>query len=260
MSNVRFGFTLVELVITMVLLGILSTVSSKFIVDGMEMYVEANTVQKTNANLNFVTLKLQKLVSNSVPNSLKINSSGDLITFALIKSAFGYFYVEGVGESGGFQMPYLYVVKSPFYTLDSADNIKVAFSGSSGENYYSVSKIENVDTNLYKLTIDYSGNFSFLSETRRLYVVDASAPFVSICYDGNESQLKIYYHNSVSITADVCKSGGETIADNLTNVVFRKIEGAYNPYGEVEIFYSFNYAGINADGSISQRVGVRNAP
>ena len=67
------GFTLVELIATMVILGIISVMTSKFIVNGFSFYVDATNIQKISTTANFVAEKMEKLIENSVPNSIVIS-------------------------------------------------------------------------------------------------------------------------------------------------------------------------------------------
>lgn len=257
------GFTLVELIVTMVILGVLSAMTSKFVADGMTFYVEANTVRRVNADLNFLTLKLRKLYENSVPNSLKINYDRTRITFVPVSAAFGFFYVPK-DETGGFDQNerVLYAVKSPFFSLATSYRPYLAFSSSDGDVYYKVTKLEDLDSsNLYKFTLENAGSFAPLSETRRMYLVDPAKRYASVCFDGKA--VRLYYHKTADDDDDDynCENKGAVIAENVSDVQFSRVDGSYNPYGELEILYTFRYPNMEVDdGRIVQRIGVRNAP
>lgn len=260
------GFTLVELIVTMVILGVLSAMTSKFVADGMTFYVEANTVRRVNADLNFLTLKLRKLYENSVPNSLKINYDRTRITFVPVSSAFGFFYVPK-DETGGFDQNerVLYAVKSPFFSLaTSSYSPYLAFSSSDGDVYYKVTKLEDLDSsNLYKFTLENAGSFAPLSETRRMYLVDPEKRYASVCFNGETETVRLYYHETADDDDDDynCETNGAVIAENVSDVQFSRVDGSYNPYGELEILYTFRYPNMEVDdGRIVQRIGVRNAP
>ena len=247
------GFTLVELIVTMVILGVLSAMTSKFVADGMTFYVEANTVRRVNADLNFLTLKLRKLYENSVPNSLKISYDRTRITFVPVSAAFGFFYVPK-DETGGFDQNerVLYAVKSPFFSIATSYPPYLAFSSSDGDVYYKVTKLEDLDSsNLYKFTlleIDEEG-LSFAS---------AVFPQTECGFDGKTETVRLYYHETADDDYN-CK--GAVIAENVSDVQFSRVDGSYNPYGELEILYTFRYPNMEVDdGRIVQRIGVRNAP
>ena len=254
------GFTLVELIVTMVILGVLSAMTSKFVADGMTFYVEANTVRRVNADLNFLTLKLRKLYENSVPNSLKISYDRTRITFVPVSAAFGFFYVPK-DETGGFDQNerVLYAVKSPFFSIATSYPPYLAFSSSDGDVYYKVTKLEDLDSsNLYKFTLENAGSFAPLSETRRMYLVDPAKRYASVCFDGKTETVRLYYHETADDDYN-CK--GAVIAENVSDVQFSRVDGSYNPYGELEILYTFRYPNMEVDdGRIVQRIGVRNAP
>ena len=54
--------------------------------------------------------------------------------------------------------------------------------------------------------------------------------------------------------------GSSALVDDVESVVFRKVDGAYNAAGELEVLYQFDYRNMDLTGQIVQRIGVRNAP
>ncbi len=255
------GFTLTELVITMVLMGIISAISSGFIASGAEFFFHARTVQKINSDLGFVTKKLEKLIQNSIPNSMVIGNGlwTDFVTFVPAKAAFGYFYVARDGEGGIDQsVRQIYAVKSPFYQIGTSERPLVAFSGQSQENYYKVTKVDSLD-GIYRLTIAGDGHFAPLSENGRLYLSDPDQPFVTVCHAPGNRQIRIFRHADRTVAGN-CAEDGTPLVDDVESVVFRKVDGAYNAAGELEVLYQFDYRNMDLTGQIVQRIGVRNAP
>jgi len=244
------GFTLVELIATMVILGIISVMTSKFIVNGFSFYVDATNIQKISTTANFVAEKMEKLIENSVPNSIVISEKGKSITFVPIKGALGYTYIP----KNPLSKPVLYAVTT------ASSNIKkdayVAFNNyGSNEEYYQVLDV-TVNGNVTAVKIDASSKkFTPGSERGRLYFVDGQNRYITVKLEKENSQLVIIEHNG-----DEATGTKNILARDVSDIRFSKVAGAFNQYGEIEIEYRFPYQNIAYGKSIYQRIGVANAP
>ena len=139
-------------------------------------------------------------------------------------------------------------------------NKYVAFSSGGSEHYYKVSEVEDLASrNLYRITLANDGDFVPLSETKRLYVIDKDRRFATVCFNSSDSTLKLFYHETVGEATSCPLSGGD-LTTNVTDVAFKRVEGSYNSFGELEILYSFSYPFLNVSGRLAQRIGVGNAP
>ena len=250
------GFTLVELIATMVILGIISVMTSKFIVNGFSFYVDATNIQKISTTANFVAEKMEKLIENSVPNSIVISETGKSITFVPIKGALGYTYIPKNPLSAFDSEPVLYAVTTAF---DSSNNIKkdayVAFNNyGSNEEYYKVLDVTvNGNVTAVKIEAPSSKKFTPGSERGRLYFVDGQNRYITVKLEN--SQLVIIEHNG-----DEATGTKNILARDVSDIRFSKVAGAFNQYGEIEIEYRFPYQNIANEKSIYQRIGVANAP
>lgn len=247
------GFTLVELIATMVILGIISVMTSKFIVNGFSFYVDATNIQKISTTANFVAEKMEKLIENSVPNSIVISETRQSITFVPIKGALGYTYIP----KNPLSKPVLYAVTT------ASSNIKkdayVAFNNyGSNEEYYKVLNV-TVNGNVTAVKIDASSKkFTPGSERGRLYFVDGKKRYITVKLENvklENSQLVIIEHNG-----DEATGTKNILARDVSDIRFSKVAGAFNQYGEIEIEYRFPYQNIAYEKSIYQRIGVANAP
>lgn len=251
------GFTLVELIATMVILGIISVMTSKFIVNGFSFYVDATNIQKISTTANFVAEKMEKLIENSVPNSIVISKTGKSITFVPIKGALGYTYIPKNPLSAFDSKPVLYAVTTAFDSSNIKKGAYVAFNNyGSNEEYYEVLDVtvnDNVD-NVTAVKIDASSKkFTPGSERGRLYFVDGQNRYITVKLEN--SQLVIIEHNG-----DEATGTKNILARDVSDIRFSKVAGAFNQYGEIEIEYRFPYQNIAYKKSIYQRIGVANAP
>lgn len=248
------GFTLVELIATMVILGIISVMTSKFIVNGFSFYVDATNIQKISTTANFVAEKMEKLIENSVPNSIVISKTGKSITFVPIKGALGYTYIPKNPLSAFDSEPVLYAVTTAFDSSNIKKDAYVAFNNyGSNEEYYKVLNV-TVNGNVTAVKIDASSKkFTPGSERGRLYFVDGQNRYITVKLEN--SQLVIIEHNG-----DEATGTKNILARDVSDIRFSKVAGAFNQYGEIEIEYRFPYQNIAYEKSIYQRIGVANAP
>ena len=249
------GFTLVELIATMVILGIISVMTSKFIVNGFSFYVDATNIQKISTTANFVAEKMEKLIENSVPNSIVISKTGKSITFVPIKGALGYTYIPKNPLSAFDSKPVLYAVTTAFDSSNIKKDAYVAFNNyGSNEEYYEVLDVTVNDNNVTAVKIDASSKkFTPGSERGRLYFVDGQNRYITVKLEN--SQLVIIEHNG-----DEATGTKNILARDVSDIRFSKVAGAFNQYGEIEIEYRFPYQNIAYEKSIYQRIGVANAP
>ena len=249
------GFTLVELIATMVILGIISVMTSKFIVNGFSFYVDATNIQKISTTANFVAEKMEKLIENSVPNSIVISETGKSITFVPIKGALGYTYIPKNPLSAFDSEPVLYAVTTAFDSSNIKKDAYVAFNNyGSNEEYYEVLDVTvNGNVTAVKIEAPSSKKFTPGSERGRLYFVDGQNRYITVKLEN--SQLVIIEHNG-----DEATGTKNILARDVSDIRFSKVAGAFNQYGEIEIEYRFPYQNIAYEKSIYQRIGVANAP
>ena len=249
------GFTLVELIATMVILGIISVMTSKFIVNGFSFYVDATNIQKISTTANFVAEKMEKLIENSVPNSIVISENGKSITFVPIKGALGYTYIPKNPLSAFDSEPVLYAVTTAFDSSNIKEDAYVAFNNyGSNEEYYKVLNVTvNGNVTAVKIEAPSSKKFTPGSERGRLYFVDGQNRYITVKLEN--SQLVIIEHNG-----DEATGTKNILARDVSDIRFSKVAGAFNQYGEIEIEYRFPYQNIAYKKSIYQRIGVANAP
>ncbi|MBU0911596.1 MAG: prepilin-type N-terminal cleavage/methylation domain-containing protein [Gammaproteobacteria bacterium] len=90
------GFSLVELILVIILLGIVSTLSLGFLRNGAEMYAQSADRERLLSQSRFVIERLTRELRNALPNSVRISSDGRCIEFIPLKFAGRYGGLPGV--------------------------------------------------------------------------------------------------------------------------------------------------------------------
>jgi len=84
------GFTLIELILVIVVLGIVSTVTLSYLGLGARMYADAADREELLTSSRFVVERLTRELRNVVPNSVRILNNGYCIEFAPMLAAGRY--------------------------------------------------------------------------------------------------------------------------------------------------------------------------
>ena len=74
------GFTLIELIVVVIILGILSTAISSFINFGIQTYTNATLRDELTSSARFAIERLNREIRNAVPNSIRTTSDGTALS------------------------------------------------------------------------------------------------------------------------------------------------------------------------------------
>lgn len=84
------GFTLVELILVITILGIISVSVAQVIALSMQIYVTGAERARLVSEARFILLRLEKELRNIVPNSVVFDASNECLTFYPIKQSGTY--------------------------------------------------------------------------------------------------------------------------------------------------------------------------
>jgi len=227
--NKRKGFTLIELVVVIVLLGVLAVGVTGFMRMGATLFVETQSRTDMLATGRFVMERLNRELRTALSNSAKVEVNGSIqcITYLPIIEAVDYVNVPVVTDA-----------TSPSNTLSivAVNAVELAANIVAGNNYNvavsptDMNQIYNVNSGivqpLQKIAIAITGNqwdisfnnniaFNSDSPTSRLYFI---ANQVSYC--AFNQQLRRFVTNS-PINADnpitFFNTNGVLMANNVAN-------------------------------------------
>jgi len=194
----RGGFTLIELVITMVLLGILALATTDFIRTGSLIYRDGAERQALLGEARFAIQRLSRELQNSLPNSARVDSIavlGECLTFVPTLSSHSYVSLPLTPRSaasaaiaswsGQPAVPGSANVWAAVYVLNS-DEV-VSANGLINERANKVAAVESLSADassgLSTLNFDSAVSFRSASPAQRLYLISEA---VRYCVAGSE--------------------------------------------------------------------------
>ena len=276
------GFTLIELITVIIVLGVVSVGISGFIRTGVEIYTDTSERDQLLGDSRFLMERLTRELRMAIPNSVRVkaNNSGTIQCVEFIPSEWVSFYtslsvipdtsasatiVEFANNPVGFELePGDYAI---VYPTNNQENNNDVYHLANGKRKAISSCADNgADTDCgtaddpegtAKLTV--SGAFKDYSPASRLYIARKT---VSYCANSNRS----VYRNEGNITEDqFVYTSGVLMAENINNdfantdeVPFRVYDATLTRNSLVHILLAFerNEEIIN----FSNQVHIPNVP
>lgn len=90
MSKAASGFTLIELIAVIVILGVVALATTEYITFGTQVYVQSADRQRVLTEGRFLVERLSRELKQAIPNSIRSHSSNACIEFVPFKSSGAY--------------------------------------------------------------------------------------------------------------------------------------------------------------------------
>ena len=212
------GFTLIELVSVIVILGIVATSITSFIRFGTQSYTDASDRDALISTARFTLERLNREVRDALPNSIRTINNGRCIEFTPIKQSVIYLDLPVAPEAAAVSVEVLMYDRQAYvasrdkagyvavYALNSDD----IYNKRAGviEAFSSLGDPVSFDASLDKrdpLTITFPNAVLFNTEspTKRLFFI---GPAVSYCVE-NEQLLRYQGYSDYGVTGKPNDSG-----------------------------------------------------
>jgi len=177
------GFTLIEMITVIVILGVLSVGLSGFLQFGAQIYVDTTLRDHLMSSGRFAVERLNREVRHALPNSPRI--SGNCLEFYPIEVAATYIDIPVSPEAKSHD-----VTLVPFDDTNYSDSLQIAvYTVNSNDVYSSTDHIFSIDShdfttdpNSWVITRDSDDYFAADSPSKRAYFI---GPLVSYCITGD---------------------------------------------------------------------------
>lgn len=190
------GFTLIELITVMVILGVVAAFSTTFVVSVMRSTVMVNEQNRVLSNSQLANEYMVRRLRNALPYSLRVINDGACLQFMPIISSGLYLNTLPSEANGAFPLgSFTPISVSPFIIYEGSPEF-LTIAASSAEEIYgvaqsSIAEIESVTTN----TITLTENKRWLrnSLNRRFYITASPSAFCVF-----DSELRLYRSVTIS--------------------------------------------------------------
>ena len=260
------GFTLIELVIVIMLIGILAISLSRVTQFSVLGYIDAKDRNRQSQSAKWITERVAREVREALPQSIRTNQVGNIhcVEFMNIVNASTDLDLPASGAVTSFNAvefdlnftPGLLVAIMP---IDAAGIYSVA--GTLGN----VAAIADLGAQV-QITLDGPTLFSRRSPQNRFYLLDSP---VSFCLDDGNGQITRYSGYAINLAQATPPVGGndELMADNFTasGAVFNYQPGTLSRAGLLQMNLraqnrNRNFAANEESFEVFHEVHIRNVP
>ena len=214
------GFTLIELVLVIAILGIISVGFVGFINIGSNVYQNVSNRDSLISDARFAVERLNRELRNALPNSIRImdNGSRQCLEFVPIKTSHVYTDIPANGDLPSTDIEA--IKASAFYSFSNTDRVVVYPIDQNDAYDLSLNRAQQISTvdtstNIWKLTLNSATSFASDSPNEHLFIVDEP---VSYCAETNKLERFSAYgfnNNQVILTNGVLMAEHIDISEEL---------------------------------------------
>lgn len=221
------GFTLIELIIVIILLGIMGTFVFNYVGFSAQIYSDATAREQLISQSRFAMERLTAELRNALPRSVRVSADKKCLEYMPIITSSQYLDIPRTPTDTSPLRGFAPVVPAGQslvgkYLVVGAVNDSYIY-GSADQRRKTITAVTPGPTN-HEIIIEFEGtphHFTGTSPAQRYYV---TAPPVSWCYQPNTQQLWRFSHYGINPTAPTFISlqssfdaQGEVMAQGMTN-------------------------------------------
>jgi MSHA biogenesis protein MshO len=280
------GFTLVELILVIILLGIVSTLGLGFLRNGAEMYAQSADRERLLSQSRFVIERLTRELRNALPNSVRISNDGLCVEFIPLKFAGRYTELPGVNAATALDMTFFSGQNNSVTNFSSliAEGDFITVYPTQPQHYYSKSRTLELkaatavdDGSGQRVTLEFNSatliGFPQASPNQRFFVWDFPVRYCLLAKSAtqNNDLYDIYRFSDYGViqqepqVGDLDKASGSLMA---TDIVFNSTvslkpftyeDGVLKRSSVVHVVLSFS-SNFADDLFFNQEIHIPNVP
>ncbi|GLT15062.1 PilW family protein [Vibrio algivorus] len=204
------GFTLIELIITIVAIGIMVMGITGFIELGTKGYADTVDRQQLQNQARFVVEKLTREIRHAVPNSFSVTNNDTCLSFYPIEYSGGYAVLEQNDDSinDRFRFVVVNTNSSPEGTVLQGNNMVINpatpedLEPTNSTQSIVLSSVTKNDDNIYSIAFDDDFNASNVvaSPANRLYIYNHK---VTYCQEGTRLTREVDTNGAIQVGENV---------------------------------------------------------
>lgn len=254
------GFTLIELVVVILLLGVMTTFTSQFISTGTQLYADASAREQLMSDVRFGVERLNREVRDALPGTLSVSSDGQCVSFWPLSAVSRYVSLPLATPgnltflspmSGSVQVSDYAVVypvgMSPSAPYGCSAGLCVAQVSSAPALVSGESELWSVG--LSAIPSGAFGGFAAESPGKRLFFARERVTFC-------RNSLNQLTRESVRLVSGT--TSRSVMAEHLTQVRFYQDPQSFHHQGELGVNLTFSQRGETVQ--FSHKVEVNNVP
>lgn len=279
------GFTLIELVIVIIILGLVSVGISRFIGSSSQIFIDTSEREQLLRVGSFAVERIKREISEAVPNSVRLSGNSMVHCLQFVPIKWSSFYLSlPLTPSSGREVDLIEMqdINGNVFTPIANSDYAIVYPTQSNDVYSDTANQRrlitacsddttagNCTTNddsdaIIQLTVN--GAFAQQSPAKRLYIADQA---VSYCVRNNA----IYRHvSAISPSQTTFSSGGVLMAENVANQLSSNPNSApsnsQNPFRVVDATLRRNaytqtqliFTRIDESITFTQEIHVPNVP
>lgn len=248
MFKYQKGFTLIEMVTVIVILGVLAVGTSSFLKFGTRIYAETGIREQILSSARFAIERLNREIRHAVPNSIYVDTSGakNCLVFRPIIESIIYTEIPVSPEASSNTISVLALNNMP---ADSWEAIVYPLSTDdvylSGNNKtHGVKRVTSSVSDVWEIELDSAVQFAADSPTKKIFFTNET---VSYCKTGH-----LLTRNNILMARNLA----DELAYNAE--VFEVLEATLTRNSMVQIHLKFEQAGEEV--SFKNEIQIPNVP
>ncbi|RKF21368.1 prepilin-type N-terminal cleavage/methylation domain-containing protein [Alginatibacterium sediminis] len=213
------GFTLVELVIVIVILGVIVIGVSNFTGYGIQVYTDNTAIERTLAQSRFSIERMTRDIRSAVPNSIRISGGGRCLELIPMSNAGSYieapFFPTTANSMHVFSSSVPLV--GEFVSIGARSDAELYLSQAGASARFEVLSVANASADVFELEIGSPGAFISESDRNRYYMFERAITYCVL----NNGELMLYQNyawQNASTPSEGALGQGILMSENIINV------------------------------------------